>query len=93
MRGPEYGCVRSTARDPLRYLSPLSPTAHFGTEIRLAHCAGLGRWTRRIFVLSRPAVASRSEVALTRSHGKSFVGSRMSLKQSRAVGNPIIPSS
>ncbi len=81
MTGPEYGCVRSTACDPLRCLSPLSPTAHFGTEIGLAHCAGLGRWTLRIFVLLRPAAASRSEIALTRSHRKNFVASRMNLKQ------------
>ena len=84
MKGPEYGCVRSTARDPLRYLSPLSPTAHFGTQICLARCAGLARWTRRM--LSRPAAANRSAVVLTRSDRKSFVGSRMSLEQLRAVG-------
>jgi hypothetical protein len=81
MRGPKYGRVCSTACDPLRHLSPLSPTAHLCTEIGLAHCAGLGRWTRRIFALSRSAAASRSETALTRSRRKSFVGLRMSLKQ------------
>jgi hypothetical protein len=80
-KGPKYGCVRSTACDPLRYLPPLSPTAHLSTEIGLAHCAGLVRWIRRIFVLSRTAAASRLETALTRSHKKSFVGLRMSLKQ------------
>ena len=41
-REPQDGCVRSTACDPLRHPLPLSPTAHFGTEIGLAHCAGLG---------------------------------------------------
>jgi hypothetical protein len=92
MRGPEYGCVRSTSGDPLQHLSPLPSPSTPCTEIRLAHCAGLDTWIPPIFARSRSAAAIRSAVALTRSHRKNFGPSRVSSKRWQTIGRRITPT-
>ena len=92
MRGPEYGCVRSTSGDPLQHLSPLPSPSTPCTEIRLAHCAGLDTWISPTFARSRSAAAIRSAVVLTRSHRKNFGPSRVSSKRWQTIGRRITPT-